>query len=123
MVTINAMIFARVRSSSRRLETDVSAVTDGNHLNRQQHGRDMRLLKHMIFNFIVYLCGWGPFYFVALSDPNYYLPGWIYLAVQLLSMLSGVIQIIDLFIYNRELRQYLKERLSHCLHLNIGEMI
>ena len=123
MITFNVLIYARVRSSSRRVEADVTAVTSSISPNRQRHGRDIHLLKHMIFNFIVHLLGWGPFYFVALSDPDYNLPGWIYLAMQLSSMLSGVIQIIDLFVYNRELRQYLKERLSRCLHLNINGLI
>lgn len=54
-VMFNVVLFVRVRSSSRRVETNVTTVTNSITLSRQQHARDIRLLKHMVFNFIVYL--------------------------------------------------------------------
>jgi hypothetical protein len=110
IVVLNAIIFLNVRSSSRRIHTTAlpsTATID----RRQQNARDIHLLKHMLFMFAVFIMGWGPIYtyLVIIQNPfSYYL---LYAVFQLLPIFSLIIDILDLFLYNHEIRQYYKARL------------
>ena len=75
----------------------------------RQHARDMHLLKHMLFIFIVFLIGWTPIYAISVVDLNGGIPYWVYLLLQLLPVLSSLVNVVDLFLYNHDLRQYLNE--------------
>jgi len=99
-----------VRSSTRRvhaLATTTSAVTNTNH----QNSRDIYLLKHMFFIFVVFIIGWTPLYTVAMINSDEETPSWVLQFLQLLPVISSIIIVLDLFFYNHDLRQYLKERL------------
>jgi hypothetical protein len=115
----NALIFLRVHSSTRRIQalaTTTSAVTAANSNHRQ--ARDIYLLKHTLFIFIVFVGGWAPVYIltVAVFDgTTYYV---LYLLSELLPPLGSLIVTLDLFVYNHDLRRYWKGRLLKCLHLN-----
>ncbi|CAF1210294.1 unnamed protein product [Adineta ricciae] len=117
-IVFNLIIFITVRSSARRIhETTTITVLSETNTSRQQHAREMRLLKHILFMFAVFVLGWAPLFVVlALPSAIYHtIPGWIITSSQIPSAISAVIQVVDLFIYNREIRQYLKERIHHCL--------
>lgn len=110
----NTLIFLKVRSSSRRIHTETSiTATIGNSNNR-----DIHLLKHIFFIFVIFIIGWGPVYILAVADPNGQAPSWIPLFLQILPAFCFLIQIGDLFFYNHELRQYLKRKVFDCFHLN-----
>ena len=117
-IVFNSIIFFSVRSSTRRvhgLATMTTAATSSMH---QQHTRDMYLLKHIVFMFIVFVSGWAPVYITGVVNPSMNQSAWYALLLRLLPVFSSLINIADLFFYNRELRQYLKEQLVKCLHLN-----
>jgi hypothetical protein len=71
--------------------------------------REARLLKHMIFMFAVFLSTWGPIYMIFAINlgllGNAFSP--ITLQVFLTTpAVSILINVIDLFLYNHELRKY-----------------
>ncbi len=96
----------------------IQATTANIANTNRQHARDIYLLKHILFIFIVFVIGWAPIYILIAADQNGDVPTWVYLLLELLPVLSVAIDIIDLFMYNHDLRQYLKERLLYCLHFN-----
>ncbi len=110
IVVLNAIIFLKVRSSSRRIHTTALASTAAAD-RRQQNVRDIHLLKHMLFMFVVFIMGWAPLYIYLLivQNPNPYY--WLYVVFQILAVFSVVIDILDLFLYNHDIRQYYGERL------------
>jgi hypothetical protein len=112
------MIFLFVRSSTRRVHaTEVFSTTSVANNNLQQ-ARDMHLLKHMVFIFIVFLIGWAPVYILSVISFSEGLPTWVYYLLEMLPVFSTLINILDLFVYNHELRKYFKEQIFKCLHLN-----
>jgi hypothetical protein len=80
----------------------------------QQHTRDMYLLKHIVFMFIVFVSGWAPVYITQVVNPSLDQAAWFALLLRILPVFSSFINMVDLFFYNRELRQYIKERLMKC---------
>lgn len=64
-MTVNVLTFIHVRSSSRRIRPA------GNRNNTiQQHSRDIYLLKHMLFIFIVFVAGWFPSLIASLPGQS-----------------------------------------------------
>jgi len=114
------MIFFFVRSSTRRVHAAATATKSSVANTNLQHARDMYLVKHMVFIFIVFLIGWAPIYILAVIRFSFSggLPTGVYLLLQMLPVFSTLTNIVDLFIYNHDLRQYFKEQIFKCLHLN-----
>jgi hypothetical protein len=103
----NGLIFNHVHRSTRRVRprnmnnTQVPVLSD----------RDARLLKHMIIIFAVFFFGWIPIYIIAVINWNG--NGISYVAqhaIEILPTVSLLIDIINLFWYNYELRRYLTNR-------------
>jgi hypothetical protein len=106
----NAIIFLKVRSSSRRIHTTAlpsTAAID----RRQQNARDVHLLKHMLFMFVVFIMGWAPIYTYSLIVQNPYSYYLLFIVLQVLPVFSVVVDILDLFLYNHDIRQYYKARI------------
>ncbi|UJR18883.1 hypothetical protein I4U23_022011 [Adineta vaga] len=114
-IIFNGIIVAFVRSSSRRVHEITVVVTSITSKNHQQHRRDIKLLKHIIFLFIVFILGWGSLY-IVLALPGLILPNWLYNVLQIPPTFTITIQIVDLFIYNHEVRQYWKDRINRCFN-------
>ncbi|UJR38845.1 hypothetical protein I4U23_031510 [Adineta vaga] len=114
-IIFNGIIAVFVRSSSRRVHEVNVVITSATNKNHQQHRRDIKLLKHIIFLFIVFILGWGPIY-IVLTLRDIILPDFLYNVLQILPTFTITIQIIDLFIYNHEVRQYWKERINRCFN-------
>ena len=70
----------------------------------------MHLLKHMLFIFIVFLIGWTPVYVVSAAVSDGAISDWAVLLLQLMPVLSSLVNVVDLFLYNHDLRQYLKDQ-------------
>jgi hypothetical protein len=117
-IVFNSMIFFFVRSSTRRVHATATAPTSSVVKTNLQHARDMYLLKHMVFIFIVFLIGWTPIYIESAIDFSRGASSWLFLLLQMLPVFSTLINILDLFMYNHDLRQYLKEQIIKCLRLN-----
>ena len=86
-------------------------IEKSNHRNT----RDIYLLKHMFFIFIVFIIGWTPVYIFQWTDADQYISSWLDQLFQMLPVISTLIIVLDLFFYNHDLRQYLKEKLLKIL--------
>ena len=117
-IVFNSVIFFTVRSSTRRIHGLATVASAPRNSVHQQHTRDMYLLKHIVFMFIVFITGWAPVYIIRIVNPPLEQSTWYALLILILPVLSSLINMADLFFYNRELRHYIKERLMKCLNLN-----
>ncbi|CAF1185130.1 unnamed protein product [Adineta steineri] len=115
LIITNGIIFISARKSTQRVQpmngdrTTTSTFTQ----------RDIRLLKHMVFIFAVFFCGWVPMFIIAVIDYNGdAIPYVVLHGLQILPCVALLIDIIDLFIYNHELRRYLT-RQKHNELINI----
>jgi hypothetical protein len=105
----NTLIFIKVRSSTRRVHaavTTMPVVTN----TKQQNARDVHLLKHMLFISFIFIIGWAPIYIISVMELYINVPFWVDSLLKIFPVLSSLITIMDLFLYNHDLRQYLKER-------------
>lgn len=91
------------RQSTRRIQdnTTLRPITLSN--------RDIRLLKHMIIIFAIFLSGWSPIYILICIDFNAQLSSIIYRALSLLPALSLLGNITDLFLFNHQLRLHFRQ--------------
>ncbi|CAF1382600.1 unnamed protein product [Adineta ricciae] len=101
----NSLIFYSVHRSTRRIQAENQG---GDAVGLVSSQRDTRLLKHMLFMYVIFFCGWIPIYIIGVInwDGN----GISYIvfhALLILPALSLVIDLIDLFLYSHELRTYL----------------
>jgi hypothetical protein len=108
-IIVNAFIFSHVRSSSRRVNPQIiSAITNTvNAVQQKISRREISLLQQMIFMFSMFVIGWSPSYITIIL--SYFIsldPMTLRLAV-LFSELCLLGIIMNLFIHNHELRQYL----------------
>lgn len=70
--------------------------------------RDTHLLKHMIFMFVIFFCGWVPLYIIAVINWNgTAIPYVLHHVLTILPTLSLLFDVVNLFVYNHELRRYL----------------
>jgi len=103
----NSIIFKSTRLSTRRVH---ATNGEGAQASALSH-RDARLLKHMIFLFTVFICGWTPIYIMMIIDWNGVaispIVMQVFLAVPGASLL---VDVTDLFLYNHELRRYLTNK-------------
>ena len=103
-MTTNGIVFGYARRSTRR----VQSINGENALAPALGSRDAHILKHMIFIFVVFFCGWVPMYIIAVIDYNGTAISYVVLhGLQVLPAVSLFIDVIDLFLYNHELRRYL----------------
>ncbi len=107
MIITNSMIFIYARRSTRRVHATNGESAQAPILS----SRDVHLLKHMIFMFVVFAGGWIPIYVAKVI--NYSGTVLSPLAMEILSTIPAVsllIDIADLFLYNHELRRYLTNK-------------
>ena len=72
----------------------------------------------MFFIFVVFVLGWIPASTVPLLQLSEEITLWIYQFIQLRPVISPLITIVDLFLYNRDLTQYLREKIVKYLYMN-----
>ena len=103
-VFTNTLIYRHVRSSSNRAQSpDATNASNRRHVSR----RDIFLLRHMVIMFAVFVLGWAPWmtgyvvgYYVRVATLVTFLMNiWFQLAL--------MFEMIDLFLYNHEVRKYL----------------
>jgi len=104
-----------VRSSSRRVHA-LAATANAAPKTNHQNNRDIFLLKHMLVIFVVFMLGWLPYYTLEIAGLTAKMPYWELKTLEILPVLSSIIILVDLFVYNHELRQYLKEKLLKLFH-------
>ena len=106
------------RSSTRRVRPrifinhiesipiDMSNNDNTNNKPRVSH-RDIRLLKYMIYMFLTFIIGWGPFYTLMIFGHSMEIYTFAYEFLCIWAEISLVCLIVNMFIYNTELRKYL----------------
>ncbi|CAF1185142.1 unnamed protein product [Adineta steineri] len=115
-IIFNSLIFILVRSSTRRVRT--LAITKTSVVNSNYSARDIHLLKHILFISVVFLLGYVPIYTIRMLHLDAEVIFWASQLIQFLPVLSGLTIIVDLFWYNRDLTQYIKDSIFRCLRLN-----
>ena len=102
-VIINILLFEYIRQSSRRIQPAISST------RVISNNRDIRLLKHMVIIFVIFLSGWSPIYILVCIDFNSEISPIIYRFLSILPALSLLCDIIDLFLFNHQLRSYFRQ--------------
>ncbi|CAF1117119.1 unnamed protein product [Adineta steineri] len=117
-IILNIIIFSHVRSSARRIHPQaISALTSD--VTAQQpkiSRREISLLRQMIFMFLMFIGGWTPVYIVNILDAATDLNFMIVQIAVIFSQICVLGIVINLFIYNHELRQYLSNKIRVCFH-------
>lgn len=101
---INLLLFKYVRSSTTRVHTT----------NKQEqpiNRRDIHLLRHVIVIFCIFIGGWGPIFTYVAIVSTFELASIVFAVLFLLAILSVFCVIIDLFLYNHDLRKYFREKI------------
>ncbi len=107
MVITNSIIFTYARRSTRRVQPANGENAQASTLS----DRDARLLKHMIFMFAVFFCGWEPAYIVLTIDGSDAAISPVTVQIFLIiPAVSLLITVADLFLYNHDLRRYLTSK-------------
>ncbi|CAF2004090.1 unnamed protein product [Rotaria magnacalcarata] len=102
---INILIYNYVRASSNRIQPQM--IPENAQRTKFSH-RDMKLVRHMIFMFCIFVGGWTPIYIMAIINFYSVINTIISSSLTILCELASFINIIDLFLYNRQLRKYFK---------------
>ena len=108
-LSINAIIFYRVRSSSRYVNPETIGTRQAPvaHPAMQITRRDLYVLRHMIFMFILLIGGWAPVYTVSCLRLVLTLSTYVFPVSIVIGELCLLSIILNLFAYNKKLRQYL----------------
>ena len=115
-LVINIIIFKYVQSSTRRIQPTIRSITENNDQSIKFSRRDIRLLRHMVIIFFVFVVGWSPIY-ITLVIMNYVPVSTFTLRIlSVLAEISLLCDMIDLFLYSHELRQYLQRTLLPCYY-------
>ncbi|CAF0849598.1 unnamed protein product [Adineta steineri] len=119
---LNILIFIHVRSSSRRInphttDTSINTIAQGEKQERQQlvSRRELALLRQMTFTFVVFITGWFPIFAVIIISYFINIDSTISAAFAMLSQLCILSIIINLFIYNHELKEYLLNKIQQVI--------
>lgn len=114
---INIAIFTKVRSSSRRL-VPVQSVTENQSTNGGQTSkfsrRDLHLLRHMVLMITVFVGGWAPLYLLLGMQSQFTIDPTLSACFTIWCELALLFNILDLYLYNHEVRNYLKSLLLRC---------
>jgi magnesium-transporting ATPase (P-type) len=107
----NILIFNYVRSSTNRVHP--SSLVANNKQHQSISRRDLHLIRHLIIMFCIFVGGWSSIYIYSLIDPGHS-NSTIFFILLVLSELSLLIDILDLFLYNHEVRRYLFKQIFRC---------
>lgn len=111
-LTINIITLKYIQKSSRRIQpTSSTHANSGNILNQLNISRrNVYFLRHMIFLFIVFLVGLCPLRLLVLIDTDSQVNILVYKIFALNIPISLLIITTDLFLLNRAVMLYLKEK-------------
>ncbi|CAF2686482.1 unnamed protein product [Rotaria sp. Silwood2] len=115
---LNIFIYVTVRSSSHRIQPSSLSVTKNTSRNIQQERmsrRDIHLLRNMINMFLILIGGWTPLYALFAIQSQVLANLMLSKCFTIWCQLAFLCDIIDLYLYNHELRNYLKTKFCRCL--------
>jgi hypothetical protein len=100
------LIYQHVRSSSRRIQPQ----TILNDIQQSKISRrDIFLIRHMILMFCIFVRGWAPVYIIPIISDYIPVKKTISEIFTVWCELALLLDMIDLFLYNHELRNYLED--------------
>jgi len=105
----NMIIFNHVRLSTNRVQP--ASIAALNNQYQHTHRRDLHLLRHMIIMLCIFVGGWSPIYLYIIIVFNINFTSVIVSVLILLAEISLLFDIINLFLYNHELRRYLQDKI------------
>lgn len=113
---LNIKIFLYVRRSSRRIQPQAvsTVMTSTNNQQARINRRNLSLLKHMIFTFLIFVIGWAPIFITNIID--IIIPGHL-IAILSCTYVSAICTfgiIIYLFICNHDIRKFLFNKIRQC---------
>lgn len=107
----NTMIYYYVRSSSRRIQPDHAS---GRRRSMRISPRDLHLLRHMIVMFCIFVGGWAPSYLLPIVSSYTEVSPILSSAFSLGCELALLLDMIDLHLYNHQMRNYLQDLCLGC---------
>ena len=110
---ISIRIFVFVRSSSKRIHPNGS-TTMTNSVTVQHSKisrREIALVKQMTYMFLVFVVGWSPIYTITVLNSYFVVDQLIYHLAVVLCEASVLTIVSNLFKINRDLRQYLWDKI------------
>jgi hypothetical protein len=115
-VIIHTVIFDSIRLSTRRvqLRSQITQTNSSYIQGPKMNRRDAHLLRHMIFIFSLFVIGWVFFSFLAIVSSYIRVDQNVTTSASLSSEISTLSIVVDLFVYNHELRRYLRRKLLLC---------
>jgi uncharacterized membrane protein (DUF106 family) len=115
-IILNSIIFVYVRSSSLRIHPQTSGPLTSVTNNQQPRitRRDISMLRQMIFMFSMFIGGWTPAFVTSIIDTLDDVDFLIVTITIIFSELCVLGIIINLFVYNHGLREYLANKFRVC---------
>lgn len=113
-IILNVFIFIHVRDFARRVQPQTLNVAVNNQQQLRINRREISLLKQMIFLFLTFILGWSPMYLILVINQFIYVRRIIYESMVFICQISLLSLIMNLFIYNYKLRQYLINKIRLC---------
>jgi hypothetical protein len=110
-LVINMLIYHHVRSSSLRVQPQI--ISSNIQLTKISR-RDIYLLRHMVLMFCIFVAGWTPTFIIPILRYYTSIDIIINSSVIVWCELALLIDMIDLFLYNHEVRKYLKDICLRC---------
>ena len=112
-LAINVMVLMFVHSSTRRVATQIESSPPATRPKRaKMTHRDLHLFKHVMLMIWIFLLGWTPIYLIPVFFDETRVDPLLLRFFTLLTELSICSQVVDLFIYNRQLTRYLRTHLQ-----------
>lgn len=114
---VNVIILVTIRSSSNRVDAQPSmAIISSTNRTRYKRitRRDSHLLRHMIIMVAVFVGGWTPLYTLFAIQTQPLANSMLSDVFTLLCQLALLYDIIQLYVYNREIRRFLAKSIYRC---------
>jgi hypothetical protein len=117
-VVINTIIFKYVQSSSNRIQpgSQLTTANDNNNQRWKLNRQDIHLLRHMVIMFFVFVIGWTPIYITSAISSQITVNPLILRILSLVTEISLLCDIIDLFLYSHKLKEYFQRIFFPCYH-------
>ena len=103
---LNLLIYKYARSSTRRVQPQRHS---GENQQPKINRRDMFLLRHMILMFCIFVGGWAPVYIAIILSFHISIELRVFYTLTVLCEIAILIDTMNLYLYNHELRNYLKD--------------
>lgn len=104
-------IFIYARNSMRRVRThDIAAINSGNSQQLRISRRGLSLLKQILFIFTMFIVGWSSAFAINTITATSHVDDRIQMTCIYLSEIYLICLVINLFIFNHDVRQHVLHR-------------